>query len=120
MGSPHGERTLSSLTGDLARPVTAVAGRCTLMRHGSSTGFENVSCVRSLVALIRARLPEAPIYYLALRPSRLPGARDLFLRLVRAECEAQPGLYYLDAAWAPPVRERLLRDLDPDEMNRDP
>ena len=97
---------------------------------------------RSLVARIRARLPEVPIYYLALRPSRLPGARDLFLRLVRADCEAQPGLHYLDAgaglaladgsadprlirwdrihlnregyaAWAPPVRERLLRDLGP-------
>jgi hypothetical protein len=97
---------------------------------------------RSLVARIRARLPEVPIYYLALRPSRLPGARDIFLRLVRADCEAQPGLHYLDAgaglvredgsvdprlirwdrihlnregyeAWAPPVRERLLRDLGP-------
>jgi lysophospholipase L1-like esterase len=97
---------------------------------------------RSLVALIGERLPEVPIYYLALRPSRLPGPRDLLLRLVRADCEAQPGLHYLDAgaglalpdgsadprligwarihlnregyaAWAPPVRERLLRDLGP-------
>jgi lysophospholipase L1-like esterase len=97
---------------------------------------------RSLVARIRARLPEVPVYYLALRPSRLPGAREVFLRLVRADCEAQPGLHYLDAgerlalpdgsadprlirwdrihlnregyeAWAPPVRERLLRDLGP-------
>jgi lysophospholipase L1-like esterase len=97
---------------------------------------------RSLVARIGERLPGVPIYFLALRPSRLPGARDLFLELVRADCEAQPGLHYLDAgaglaladgsadprlirwdfihlnregykAWAPPVRERLLRDLGP-------
>jgi lysophospholipase L1-like esterase len=75
--------------------------------------------------------------YLALRPSRLPGARDAFLRLFCADCEAQPGLHYLDAgaglaladgspdpclirwdrihlnregyqAWGAPVRERLL------------
>jgi lysophospholipase L1-like esterase len=98
---------------------------------------------RSLVERIRASLPDAPIYYLALRPSGLPGARDLFLELVRAEIEAQPGLHYLDAGaglaladgspdprlirwdfihlnragyavWAPPVRERLLADLGPD------
>ena len=97
---------------------------------------------RSLVARIRARLPSVPIYYLALRPSRLPGARGHFLRLVHADCEAQAGLHYLDAGagltladgsadpslirwdrihlnhegyqvWAPPVRERLLRDLRP-------
>jgi lysophospholipase L1-like esterase len=98
--------------------------------------------LQSLVARIRASLPEVPIYYLALRPSSLPGDRDLFLQLVRADCEAQPGLHYLDAgaglaladgspdprlirwdfihlnregyeAWAPPVRERLLGDLGP-------
>jgi lysophospholipase L1-like esterase len=97
---------------------------------------------RALVTRIRARLPEVPIYYLALRPPRLPGAREPFLRLVRADCEAQPGLHYLDAgaglaladgsadprlirwdrihlnregyeAWAPPVRERLLSNLGP-------
>jgi lysophospholipase L1-like esterase len=104
---------------------------------------------RSLVARIRARLPSVPIYYLALRPSRLPGARDLFLRLVREDCEAQPGLHYLDAgaglaladgtpdprlirwdrihlnregykAWAPPVRDRLLRDLGPGSERQRP
>ncbi|MBW2243775.1 MAG: hypothetical protein JRH01_17460 [Deltaproteobacteria bacterium] len=106
------------------------------------TPEEALADFRSLVAHIRARLPEVPIYYLALRPSRLPGARDLLLRLIRADCEAQPGLHYLDAGrglaladgspdprlirwdrihlnsegykiWAPPVRERLLRDLGP-------
>lgn len=104
------------------------------------TPEEALADFRSLVAGIRARLPEVPIYFLALRPSRLPGARDVFLRLVRADCDGQPGLHYLDAgagltladgsldprlirwdrihlnregyaAWAPPVRERLLRDL---------
>ena len=98
---------------------------------------------RSLVAGIRARQPEVPIYYLALRPSSLPGPRDTLLRLIREDCQAQPGLHYLDAgaalaledgspdprpirwdwihlnregyaAWAPAVRERLVRDLAPD------
>lgn len=104
---------------------------------------------RSLVTLIRARLPEVPIYYLALRPSGLPGARDRLLELIRADCEAQPRLHYLDAgaklaltdgspdprligwdrihlnregyrAWAPPIRERLLRDLGPGPAVRQP
>jgi lysophospholipase L1-like esterase len=98
---------------------------------------------RLLIAQIRARLPAVPIYYLALRPSRLPGARDVFLDLIRADCAAQSDLHYLDAGagisladgapdpslirwdhihlnregyakWAPPVRERLLRDLGPE------
>jgi lysophospholipase L1-like esterase len=97
---------------------------------------------RTLISRIRTHLPSIPIYYLALRPSRLPGPRDLFLRLIHEDCEAQPGLHYLDAGagltladgspdptliswdrihlnrdgyevWAPPVRERLLRDLGP-------
>jgi lysophospholipase L1-like esterase len=97
---------------------------------------------RTLISRIRTHLPSIPIYYLALRPSRLPGPRDLFLGLIREDCEAQPGLHYLDAGagltladgspdptliswdrihlnrdgyevWAPPVRERLLRDLGP-------
>lgn len=97
---------------------------------------------RSLIASIRQQQPEVPIYYLALRPSNLPSARDRLLELIRAECEAHPGLHYLDesaalalpdgspdpglirwdrihlnregyAAWAPPIRERLLRDLGP-------
>jgi lysophospholipase L1-like esterase len=114
----------------------------TLPGNRRRTPEEAQADFRSLVARIRARLPEVPIYYLALRPSRLPGARDLFLGLVRADCEAQPGLHYLDAgagialadgsvdprlirwdrihlnregyaAWAPPVRERLLRALGP-------
>ncbi len=95
---------------------------------------------RSLLERIRARHPDVPVYYLALRPSRLPGARDDLMRLVRGECEARPRLHFLDAgagltlpdgppdpaligwdrihlnrrgyeAWAPLVRERLLRDL---------
>jgi lysophospholipase L1-like esterase len=102
-----------------------------------------------LIARIQAHLPEVPVYYLALRPSRLPGARDRLLRLIRADCEAQPSLHYLDAgarlalpdgspdprlirwdrihlnrkgyaAWAPPVRERLLRDLGADPTARMP
>ena len=106
------------------------------------TPEEALADFRSLVAGIRAHLPKTPIYYLALRPSRLLGARDLFLRLVRADCEAQPDLHYLDAgaglaladgsvnprligwdrihlnregyaAWAPAVRERLLGELGP-------
>lgn len=97
---------------------------------------------RALIAKIRTRLPDAPIYYLALRPSRLPGARDRFLDLVRADCVGEVGLHYLDAGaglalpdgspdprlirwdrihlnregyavWAPPVRDRLLADLGP-------
>ena len=95
---------------------------------------------QSLVARIQAQLPGVPIYYLALRPSRLPGARAQLLRRIRADCEAQPGVHFLNAgarlalpdgspdprliswdrihlnregyeAWAPPIRERLLRDL---------
>jgi lysophospholipase L1-like esterase len=95
---------------------------------------------RALVARVRERLLEVPIYYLALRPGRQAGAREPFLERVRADCAAQPNLHYLDAgagltgpdgmakpelmswdrihlnrdgyaAWAPPVRERLLRDL---------
>jgi lysophospholipase L1-like esterase len=97
---------------------------------------------QTLVSQIRAHLPSVPIYYLALRPSRLPGPRDRFLQLIREDCDAQAGLEYLDAGaglaladgtpdptlirwdrihlnrqgyeiWAPPVRERLLRDLGP-------
>jgi lysophospholipase L1-like esterase len=95
---------------------------------------------RLLVSRIRARQPQVPIYYLALRPARVPGAWDQFLRLVREDCEAQPDMHYLDAgaglaladgspnprlirwdrihlnregykAWSPPIRERLLGDL---------
>jgi lysophospholipase L1-like esterase len=96
----------------------------------------------SLMSRIRTRLPEVPVYYLALRPSRLPGPRDRLLQLIRAECEAQPDVHYLDAgaglalpdgspdpnlirwdfihlnrqgyeAWAPHVHDILLRDLGP-------
>jgi lysophospholipase L1-like esterase len=103
----------------------------------------------SLVALIQAQLPGVPIYFLTLRPSRLPGARDQLLRLIRAYCEAQPDVHFLDAgaglalpdgspdpslirwdrihlnragyeAWAPPVRERLLRDLGDQPTTRMP
>ncbi len=105
------------------------------------TPEEALSDFRSLVRVIRSRLPDTPLYYLALRPSKLPGPRDEFLALVRSDCDADPSLHYLDAGagltladgspdpslirwdfihlnragyeiWAPPVRERLLRDLD--------
>ena len=104
------------------------------------TPEEALSDYRSLMGLIRSRLPETPIYFLALRPSKLPGARDEYLELIRADCDADASLHYLDAGagltladgspdpslirwdyihlnregyevWAPPVRERLLRDL---------
>ncbi|MBJ18482.1 MAG: hypothetical protein GY910_13790 [bacterium] len=104
---------------------------------------------QSLIALIREELPDVPIYYLALRPSSLPDARDRLLQRVREDCEAQPDLHYLDAgaglaladgspnprlirwdfihlnregyeAWAPPVRERLLGDLGPGPLHPAP
>ncbi len=104
------------------------------------TPEEAHSDFQALIARIRAGLPGVPVYYLALRPSSLPGARDRLLELIRADCDAQPDLHYLDAGaklalpdgspdpklirwdrihlnragyalWAPPVRERLLQDL---------
>lgn len=97
---------------------------------------------RILIDRVRSPLPDVPIYYLALRPSKLPGARDHLLELIRKDCEGDPHLHYLDAsaglslvdrspdprlirwdqihlnregylAWAPAIRERLLRDLGP-------
>ncbi len=99
---------------------------------------------RALIALIRGKWPTLPIYYLELRPSRQPGPREPFLELVRAECEADADLHYLAASeplsrsdgsadpallawdrthlnaegyarWAPPIRERLLEDLGPND-----
>ncbi len=83
------------------RPIVSQAGGNELNDvpgNRQRTPEEAQADFRSLVARIRSRLPESPIYYLALRPSRLPGARDLFLRLVRADCESQSGLHSLDAS----------------------
>lgn len=106
----------------------------------SRTPEEAHADFRSLIELIRTRFATVPVYYLALRPAKRPGPRGRFLELVRGECEAQPGLDYLDAgagisladgspdpslirwdrihlnragyeAWAPGVYERLMRDL---------
>ncbi len=155
-----GGAKLSDLVHFIDRIIVPYAPRAIVIHAGGNelndlpgnrrrTPEEAQADFRSLVARIRARLPEVPIYYLALRPSRLPGARDLFLRLVRADCELQPGLHYLDAsaglaltdgsadprlirwdrihlnregyaAWAPPVRARLLRDLAPDTVVQRP
>ena len=113
------------------------------------TPEEALADFRTLVTRIRAKLPAVPIYYLALRPSRLPGARDLLLRLIREDCEARPRLHYIDAgaglaladgspdpqlirwdrihlnregyvAWAPPLRERLLQDFAADLGSEQP
>lgn len=102
-----------------------------------------------LVSDIRSALADVPIYFLALRPSRLPGARDQLLGLIRTACESDPQLHYLDAgsalqmadgspdpsligwdfihlnragyaAWAPPIRDRLLRDLGPGRVLQGP
>jgi lysophospholipase L1-like esterase len=149
-----GGAKLSDLVHFVDRIITPYAPRAIVIHAGGNeltdapgnrqrTPDEARADFRSLVGRIRASLPEVPIYYLALRPSRLPGARDRFLELVRAESQAQAGLHYLDAGaglaladgsvdprlirwdfihlnregyavWAPPVRERLLADLGPD------
>ena len=104
------------------------------------TPQEALSDYRELIALIRTRHRDIPIYYLALRPSSLPGARDELMALIQAETESTAGLEFIDAgagltlpsggpdpelirwdfihlnrqgyeAWAPVVRDRLLRDL---------
>lgn len=96
----------------------------------------------TLLGIIRETYPDVPVYYLALRPSRLPGPRDRFLALVQKGAASLPRLEYIDAGaglaladgspdpslirwdgihlnragyaiWAPPIRERLLRDLGP-------
>ncbi len=103
---------------------------------------EAMADFRILVAKIRSALPETPLYYLALRPSNVPGPRDAFLALMRVECESSGHLTYLDFGavlslpngapnpeligwdfihlnregyrrWAPPLRARLLADLGP-------
>ena len=95
---------------------------------------------RELIQRIRSRHATLPIYYLALRPSNLPSARDELMALIEEECLATEGLEFIDAgvgltladgspdpdlirwdyihlnragyeAWAPIVRERLLADL---------
>ena len=104
------------------------------------TPAEALADFRTLIGLIRSRHPDIPIYYLALRPSHLPGARDELMALIQAESASTEGLEFLDAgagltlasgapnpdlirwdfihlnrrgyeAWAPAVRERLFRDL---------
>ena len=106
------------------------------------TPSEALADYRELIALIRTRHRNIPIYYLALRPSRLPGARDELMALIQTETASTTGLEYIEAgaglmlpsgapnpelirwdfihlnrqgyeAWAPVVRDRLLRDLGP-------
>ena len=104
------------------------------------TPVEALADYRELIAMIRVRHASIPIYYLALRPSNLPSARDELMALIEAESVATEGLEFIDAgagltlesgapdpdlirwdyihlnrqgyeAWAPIVRERLMRDL---------